>query len=162
MSDDQLQIDRPEAFLSRERALQRAGIVALCLFSLAGALGAFGNGPLGRAHTTTDRTELTYERFGRTTAPTSIAISISTAAADGEPVRVRIDRAFMQDLDFLELRPADALKGFDDASALFEVTAAAGRGHVELHYKPSRPGIFKTEIVPEGAAPAPVWQLIYF
>ena len=162
MSQQDLQIDRAESFLNRERMAQRLGVIALCAFVVAGALGAFGNGPLGRAHTSHDRTELTYERFGRTTAPTSIAISIRTTAADGEPVRFRVERAFLGDLDFLELRPPDALKGFDDGSALFEVAAAGGRAHVELHYKPSRPGIFKTDIVPEGGAPAPLWQLIYF
>ena len=136
-------------------------MAVLTLFVLAGAAGAFGDGPLGRT-TTEGQIELTYERFGRTSAPTSVTIRVNTGAADGEPVRFRLDRAFLDDAESLEVRPPDALKGLDDASALFEVPAAGGRGHVELYYKPSRPGVFQTLVTPEAAEPSRLWQLIYF
>jgi hypothetical protein len=157
----ELQIERPHTFLKHERTFQRVGVSVLTLFVLAGAAGAFGDGPLGRA-TTLGSTHLRYERFGRTTAPTAVAISVVTGVADGEPVRFRMARAFLEDVDFLELRPPDALKAFDQESALFEVAAVGGRGHAELHYKPARPGIFRTAVIPEAAEGAQIWQLIFF
>ena len=157
----ELQIQRPHKFLKHERTAQRAGVAVLTVFVLAGAIGAFGDGPLSQA-TTEGQTQLTYDRFGRTSASTKLAISVETAAADGQPVRFRIERAFLADLESLEVRPPDALKALDETAAWFEVAASDGRGYVELHYSPSRPGVFQTLIAPEGAEPSRVWQFIYF
>lgn len=159
---DELELDSPSSFRKRERAFQRLGVVALTLFVIAGAAGAFGNGPLADATQVDGRTALRYERFGRTTAPTAIEISVNTGVADGEPVRFRLERQFVANLDFLELRPSDAFKGFDGEDAMFEVSATNGRGEVELHYKPHRPGVLATNVVPEGAERARLSQLIYF
>jgi len=158
---DQIEIERPDTFLSRERAVQRAGVVVLTLFVLAGAAGMFGNGPVSHATTSAGGIELRYERFGRTTAPTTIEVTVTTGAADGAPVRFRIERRFMERLDQLELRPEDVFKGFDDTHALFEVAAVGGRGHVELHFKPQNPGLRQTSVVTDGAA-AHLRQLIFF
>ena len=157
----ELDLERPLKFLERERMAQRIGVGVLTLFVLAGAAGAFGNGPLSRA-SAEGATHLTYERFGRTTAATSVVISVETSAADGVPVRFRLDRTFLDGVDELEVRPADALKGLDEGSVFFEVPAAGGQGHVELRYKPGRPGVFHTLVSPENGRPSRVWQLIYF
>ena len=109
----ELQIERPDKFLKHERRFQRVGVMLLTLFVLAGVAGAFGDGPLGRA-TTTGGTLLRYERFGRTTVPTLLTITVNAAVADGAPVRFRIARAFLQDVDSLELRPPDALKALEE------------------------------------------------
>jgi len=158
---DEIQIERPEDFLSRERLVQRAGVMILFLFVVAGATGAFGNGPLSRATTTAGGVELRYERFGRTTAPTAIEITVTTGAADGEPVRFRIERRFMERLDQLELRPEGVFKGFDATYAVFEVPAIDGRGHVELHFKPQNPGVRDMSVVSD-AGTAQLRQLIFF
>ena len=158
----ELQLDRPDDFLRAERVFQRIGVVLLTLFVIAGAAGAFGSGPLSTITTRAGGTAITYERFGRTTAPTSIAIDVQSTAGDGEPVRFHLDRMFVRDLAFLEVRPSDALKGFDDQRAVFEVHAAGGAGHVELHFKPSRPGVFETAVVPEQGETAHLWQFIYY
>ena len=157
----ELQIERPQKFLKHERTVQRIGVALLTVFVLAGAIGAFGDGPLARARTGS-HTRLAYDRFGRTTALTKLVISIETAAADGQPVRFSIERAFLEDLESLEVRPPDAFKTLDEASGWFEVAARGGRGYVELHYRPDRPGVFQTLITPEAAEPARMWQLIYF
>jgi hypothetical protein len=159
---DGIQIERPETFLSRESAVQRAGTVILALFVLAGAAGAFGNGPLSRATTTAGNIELRYERFGRTTARTTIEVTVTTGAVDGEPVRFRLERVFVEHLDGLELRPEDVFKGFDDTHAIFEVPAVGGRGHVELHFEPRKPGLRQTSVVSDGTEPAYLRQFIYF
>jgi hypothetical protein len=157
----EIQIARPHRFLKHERTLQKAGVAVLTVFVAAGIAGAFGDGPLART-TTTGSTQIRYDRFGRTTAPVSVAISIATAAADGAPVRFNIDRAFLEDVELVEVRPPDALKRLDDVSALFEVPASGGYAHVALHYKPKRPGLFQTAIVPERGDAVQLRQLIYF
>jgi hypothetical protein len=159
---DELQLDRPDPFLRRERIVQKIGLVALTLFVGAGAFGAFGNGPIARVSTQAGGTVVTYERFGRTTAPTSVVIEVSSAAGDAQPVRFRLEREFMRDLDFLEVRPSDALRGFDAHSAIFEVDAESGSGHVELHFKPNRPGVYQTTVTPERGSVVRLWQFIYY
>ena len=94
--------------------------------------------------------------------PTLLTITVNAGVADGAPVRFRIARAFLQDVDSLELRPPDALKALEEQTALFEVVAVGGRGHVELRYNPGRPGVLKTTVIPERAEGSQVWQLIYF
>ena len=157
----ELELERPHAFLRRERSVQRGGVAALVLFVFAGAAGAFGDGPFSRI-TTDGPTRVHYERFTRASAPTSMAISVATTAADGEPVRVRIDRALLDNLDFLEVRPGDALKSLDAEGAWLEAPAAGGRGEFELRYKPRRAGILRSLVAPERDEPTRLWQLTYF
>lgn len=161
MRSEELELERPHAFLRRERAVQRAGVASLTLFVFAGAAGAFGDGPLSRT-ATEGGTLVRYERFTRASAPTTIAISVATTAADGAPVRIRIDRALVDNLDFLEVRPNGALKMLDAEGAWLEAPAAGGRGEVELHYKPRRAGILRSLVAPQRGEPAQVWQLTYF
>lgn len=157
----ELEFERPHAFLRRERFVQRAGVAALTLFVFAGAAGVFGDGPLSRT-ATEGSTRVNYERFTRASAPTTIAISVATTAADGDPVRVHIDRALLDNLDFLEVRPGDALKALDAEGAWLEAPAAGGRGLFELRYKPRRAGILRSLVAPERDAPTRLWQLTYF
>lgn len=159
---DELHIERPTGFLKRERALQRVGATALTLFVLAGAAGAFGDGIISHATVRVDGTVVSYERFGRTSSATMIAISVPAATADGQTVRVQLDRQFLQQLSILELRPPDALKRFDDRSVTFEVPASGGRGHLELYYRPNHFGLLRATVASEASTPTEVWQLIYF
>jgi hypothetical protein len=159
---DTLQLARPERFLRAERRVQRVGLLCLTAFVAAGAAGAFGGGPLSTVTTRAGGTAVTYERFGRTTAPTVLAIEVSSTAPPGKPVTFRLDREFMRDLDFLEVRPASAFRGFDADSAIFEVEPIANTGHVELHFKPRRPGIYRTAVTPEGGTRTTIRQFIYY
>jgi hypothetical protein len=159
---DELQLDRADAFLSRERVAQRVGVALLTALAIGGALGAFGNGPLSEVVETRGPTELTFERWGRTTAPTGLAVAVRTGAADGARVRIRLDRDFLERVWILEVRPPDAFVGVEERFGVFEVDARAGRADLEIHYKPERFGIYRTMVTPEGSDAASLWQFIYF
>lgn len=159
---DELQIDRPAAFLRRERRFQQVGRVALGLFVLGGVAGLFGDGPLSSTVAQAGDTHVRYERFGRMTSPTRVSITVQTAARDGEPVAIRMERAFVERLSMLEVRPTDALVGYLDEAALFEVPATGGRGHLELQYKCNDFGVLRTAIATGSGPPVAIWQLFYF
>jgi hypothetical protein len=158
---NELQFERCHAFLTRERAVQRAGVAALAIFSLAGAAGAFGDGPVSATTHHAGNTTVTYQRFARTSAATELTVEVETTAADGEPVRLLLDRDLLDRISNLEIRPPEALKGIDAAAALFEVPAYNQRARLELHYRPDAAGLLRTGVGPSGSTPARVWQLIY-
>jgi hypothetical protein len=158
---DGLDIDRPERFLARERRAQRIGAGVLVLFIIAGASGLFGGGPVSHATARSGAIEVGYERFGRLTHHTATRIRVTTTAADGQPVTVYVDRDFLEHVSLLEIRPAGAQKALDADSAIFEVPAAQGAAHLELHYEPQRFGSLQIQIGtgPERVA---VRQLVFF
>ena len=159
---DGLDVDRPERFLAHERIVQSVGVVVMSLFALAGAAGAFGNGPLSDTTIRANGIEVQYERFARSTFRTQIEVTVDTSAADGQIVRLRLAGEFLKRISMLEVRPPDAQKASDEQSAIFEVPASRGKARLELHYEPERFGILRTPVAVDGAGTTSIWQLIYF
>ena len=159
---DQLQLDNHPGFTQAERRLQRIGLGLLTLFAVSGALGAFGDGPLAHGVIHGDGVEIEYERFGRLSAATAVTISVFGSVPDGEPIRFRLERAFLDELDYLDIRPGDALTTYAATDAIFEVPALKGRGHLQLRYKPRRPGVLQTRVTPEAGTGTLLRQFIYY
>jgi hypothetical protein len=159
---DVLDVDRPEEFLARERRVQRVGAVVLLVFVLAGAAGAFGGGPLSRATGATAGLDVEYERFGRITYRSSVNIRARTTAADGQPVKLAVSRQFLQNVAMLEVRPADSDKALTDDSVIFEIPAAAGAAHLELHYEPEAVGALDIVVSSDRGSSVAVRQLVFF
>lgn len=158
--NDALAIDRPHEFLRRERRVQQAGIVVLTLFSVAGLAGLFGNGPLADATITSGSTTLRFERFARHTFRTHLEISVT--GADTPTVTVVLPRAFLDDIDLLEMRPPDTLTRLGETSATFEVPAGDGSATLMLHYEPKSYGILEADVVVAGQPPAHLRQIVFF
>lgn len=161
-NSDQLQLDHHPGFTRAERRVRRVGLLLLTIFAVGGALGAFGDGPLAHAVVRGDGVEINYERFGRSSAATAVTIAVSGAVADGEPIRFRLERAFLNQLDYLDIRPGDALTAYAADDALFEVPAQQGRAHLQLRYKPRRPGVLETLVTPEHGTGTQLRQFIYY
>lgn len=157
-----LVVERADAFFHRERRLQTIGIVLLGLFVAAGAVGVFGDGPLSHVTRREGGVQLKYERFARMTYRTAIGVAVDTTAADGQPVRIRISRDFLQNVGLLEVRPPAAQRGLTEDLTIFEVPASAGKAHLELHYEPENPGRLDAAIQADGSPPARLTQLVYF
>ena len=158
--DDELTIDRPERFLQHERAVQRAGVVVLTLFAAAGLAGMFGNGPLADARVSSGGLTLRFERFARQTFRTELDISVDGVTAP--TVSITVPRAFLDDVDMLELRPADTLKRMDGENATFEVPAHNGSAALVLHYEPKSYGVLEADVSVDGAPPVHVRQIVFF
>jgi hypothetical protein len=159
---DQLDLDRPERFIDGERRAQRAGVVLMAVFALAGAAGLFGSGLASYTQQTADGLRVDYERFGRQTVRSSFEITVQTQVRDGEAVTVRVEREFFKRVSMLEVRPPDAQVALDKDSAIFEVPAVGGEAHLELHYEPERSGMLRATIAVAGGGSVHVTQFVYF
>jgi hypothetical protein len=159
---DQLDLDRPQRFIDRERQVQRAGVVLMGVFALAGAAGVFGSGVASYTQQAADGLRVDYERFGRQTVRSSFEITVQTQARDGEAVTVRVGREFFKRVSMLEVRPADAQAALDKDNAIFEVPAVGGEAHLELHYEPEKSGMLRATIAVAGGGSVHVTQFIYF
>jgi hypothetical protein len=158
----QLEVDRPQGFIDRERQVQRAGVVLMAVFALAGAAGVFGSGLASYTQQTADGLRVDYERFGRQTVRSSFEITVQTQARDGEAVTVRVAREFFKRVSMLEVRPADAHVAMDKDSAIFEVPVVGGEAHLELHYEPEKSGMLRATIAVAGGGSVHVIQFVYF
>jgi hypothetical protein len=158
---DELQIERPTAFLARERQFQLVGTAVLALFVTAGAGGLFGDGPLSRTTAASDGVRIAFDRFARVSSPTTLAISVDARTQDNTPVTIRVRRDFLDRIGLDEVRPEGAQKGYEGDLAIFEVVPRAGGARLELIYEPTGPGVLATD-VSVGTGRAPFWQLVYF
>jgi hypothetical protein len=158
---DGLAVDRPEAFLQRERAAQKLGVVLLGLFVTAGAAGLFGNGPLSHALVTSGAVTVTFERYTRQTLRTALEVA-ADAPTTGAPIEIRVGREFIGAINLLETRPVDALKRLDADAAIFEVPSSGGKGFLQLQYAPKRPGVLRTDISVGVQPIAHVRQIVFF
>jgi hypothetical protein len=158
--NDALDVDRPEQFLRRERIAQRAGILLLSIFVLAGIAGLFGNGPLSEVSLTSGSTTIQYERFARHTFRTRLEISV--ADANGSTLAIRIPRAFLDRVDMLEVRPANTLTHLDGDAAIFEVPVVDGVTTLQLHYEPNDYGVLEMDIAAGSQPAAHVRQIVFF
>jgi hypothetical protein len=122
-----LQIDEDERFDRRSGRVQRVAWVVFALVLAAALLGAFGNGWLStqRARSADGALEVEYERFVRFQSPTEIELRVA-AAPDG-PVRLWIDRAWLE-----RLQP-DLVVPEPESREL-------GRDGLVMVFRPLRPG----------------------
>lgn len=141
---------------------QRVGVALMVLFALAGAAGVFGNGAASHAQQSANGIRVHYERFGRQTVRSSLDITVDTHIPDGEPVTVRVERAFFSRVSMLEVRPPNAHTALDEHSAVFHVPASGGRAHLELHYEPQQTGPLRATIAVAGGGSVSVTQFVYF
>jgi hypothetical protein len=158
--DEALDLDRPEQFLKRERAIQNAGVMGLTLFAVAGLAGLFGNGPLAEATAASGNATIRYERFTRQTFRT--VLDISATGVTTSTVSITLPRAFLDRVDMLELRPADTLTHMDATTATFEVPADKGIASLVLHYEAQHFGVLAADVRVGGAPPARVRQIVFF
>jgi hypothetical protein len=158
---DAIVIDRPDAFLQRERAAQKVGVVLLTVFVIAGAAGLFGSGPLSEAVVTSGGLTIAFDRFARQTVRTMLDVE-ADAPPTGAPVEIRLGREFLGEIDVLETRPVGALKRLEADAAVFEVPSAGGKAFLQLHYEAKRPGLLETDISLTGQATAHVRQIVFF
>jgi hypothetical protein len=162
VKQDELQIDRADSFLVKERRVQRAGTAVLAVFALAGAAGVFGEGPLSPSEIASGPIHVRFERFARATNQTLLVVDVDTAASDGTPVAIGLSRVFLDRITLDEVRPSTAHKGYDRSEARFEVPAYGGRAHFELIYQPVRSGLLDVTVTSGPSGTARFWQLVHF
>lgn len=112
-----LEIAQDLDFQRKEWRVQRIGWVVMALIALAALLGVTGSGVVARA-TTGDagsRLQLTYSRFDRLDAPTTLDVQIAGDAVTGEQVALWVDRDYFQSLQIEQVVPEpEAVRGAGD------------------------------------------------
>jgi hypothetical protein len=155
-----LVLDRPEAFLKRERVAQNVGVVLLAVFAIAGAAGLFGNGPLSQAVVTSGAVSVTFERFTRQKFRTALEVAADAPASGA--IEIRVGREFLGAVDALQTRPGDALKRLDADVAIFEVPSSGGKAFLQLEYEAKEPGVLRTDVSVGAGSTAHVRQIVFF
>jgi hypothetical protein len=102
-----LEIAQDLDFQRKEWRVQRIGWVVMALLILASLLGLTGRGVLARATIgdTGSRLQLTYSRFDRLEAPTTLDLQIAGDAVTGEQVELWVDRDYLQSLQIEQVVP---------------------------------------------------------
>lgn len=75
-----LQIERDDRFVARERVLHRIAVVAMALAVAAGVAGLLGSGPLATTSRDGNGYRVTYDRFARNGAPLQLRVETTDAA----------------------------------------------------------------------------------
>lgn len=100
-----LEIAQDLNFQRKEWRVQRIGWVVIALIALAALLGLTGSGLLARATVGEGPLQLTYSRFDRLEAPTTLEARIAADAVSGEQVELWIDRSYLEDFQLQTIVP---------------------------------------------------------
>jgi hypothetical protein len=104
-----------------------------------------------------DRATVTYDRFGRLTAPTELEVELAHPARTTE---VAISRKFLDRYDTSEVRP-EPLRVRALADAVVYTFAAAPAGRATFFLQPDAVGSSSGTVTVSGGAPMHVKQLVY-
>lgn len=108
--DSSLQLEQDEGAQRAEWRFERAGWIAIALLVLAGALGAFGQGPLSQRHAATSdaRLSIGYDRVAHHDTPTDLVVTVAAGSPSDSIVTLYIDRDFLDGADLERVRPDPA------------------------------------------------------
>ena len=111
-----------------EWRIQRIGWVVMGLIVVLALSGVFGVGPLSWSTVTADdaSVEVSYPRFTRNGAPSTLSLRVpATAAADGQ-VRVWIDGEYLEALEVTSITPEPASQISDGGGVVFAFETEPG------------------------------------
>jgi hypothetical protein len=152
-----LQIDQALTFQRRFGRVQRVAWSLLALIPVAAIAGLFGDGLFSEVTAGSERAggTVTYERFGRLTADTTLEVEF---ARPSRATDVAISRTFFDPYDLSEVRP-QPLRVRRDAVVFTFAAAPAGRATFSL--QPDAVGSSSGTVTVAGGTPAHVKQLVY-
>lgn len=137
-----LQLDDDVEFHRREWRMERAGAMALMVFTVAAAGGAFGDGPLSHARASAGdgRLVVEYDRFVRASHATDTRVRIAANGSRGD-IRLWIDLEYLSAIDVAAIVPEPARVEHQGSRVLYVFTrTAAAPAEVVFRYEPKRAG----------------------
>jgi hypothetical protein len=155
------QLDGHLDFQRREWRAQHVGWWALAVFLIASAGGAFGNGPLSRAHAgaATGDISLQYERFVRVGAEHRLVARV-TSSGQPVPLELRINRQYLDRVRIDRVLPPPSHTSIGPEWATFRFDE--GTTEVLVDCTPRESGRHSLALsVPSGGR-LRVWQFAYF
>lgn len=140
------------------RTWQWIGWCLLAAFVLAGATGAFGNGPLDRATLSDGDLRIDYDRVLRLRVPTELHVAVSR----GVPSRldVAIETEEPNDFSIETIVPDPLATRANGRGRVYEMTAPDGEIRFVLHGAPRQIGRSETRLAIGGAEPVTIRQWV--
>lgn len=162
--DDELPGVDDGSFHRREIVMQRAGMVALALFLLAGFAGVFGSGPLSSARVDgVDGTRIEYQRLARATSP--IELRVTTLRAEPPVLQLWLSRAFVDAIELERVTPQPDHMAIQGDRLVMDFAVAARRDSlpvaVVVAYQPRAMGRIAGAVGVGGGPPMRFRQLIF-
>jgi hypothetical protein len=154
-----LQIDQALNFQRRFGRVQRVAWSLLAVIPVAAIAGLFGDGLFSEVTAGSERAggTVTYERFGRLTADTTLEVEF---ARPSRATDVAISRAFFDRYNLSEVRP-QPLRVRTLADAVVFTFAAAPVGRATFSLQPDAVGSSSGTVAVTGGTPVHVKQLVY-
>ena len=153
-----LEIERDDRFVARERLTHRVAVVAMTLVVLGGALGVFGYGPIASTTRHGDGITVTYDRFARNGAPLQLMVEHS---GEGPP-RVWVDDTVLDAMQLERVVPAAATERRTAAGVTFDFDGAnTADGTTTFALTGNDVGIVRGRIGRSPTEAVPIWILLY-
>jgi hypothetical protein len=155
--DDRLLFGFDETFEDRWWRLEKITWIAMLLFAMAAASGAYGGGPISQAHRSAGDVVVEYDRVVRYQAPTRISLMVPASVTGS---RVHIGRSLLDRLQLESVvpRPLGAEPRDDGAVLLFPPHARSGR--ITLVEQPATLGVADHQVGLDGRTPVVFRQIV--
>jgi hypothetical protein len=153
----------------RNWAFAVVGSAVMIMVALAGLLGLFGGaGPLSRA-TLGDQNDTLYiqeyERFLRFGKPTTLHLSLDTAAVEGGEIRLWINREYLKSIQLQEVDPQPDTIEVTPERLIYIFNAKEGsedrRAEVTFELEPDEMGTLAGRVGLDGGASQTFEQFVY-
>lgn len=162
---DDIELGCDLAFERRWWRIQRIGWVVLTLLLLGGVIGFFGHGPVSEAtaNPSGSKLQVHYDRLARRETPTLLQLRLEKAALASGEVRIRLNRALMDDMQLKQIipQPLSAQPLADGARFIFRTDPTRDSAIIVFIESPTKPGFVESEVEIEGAAPVQFRQFVY-
>lgn len=116
---EDLEIDQDLAFERSDHRAQRVGQVFMAIIVAGALLGAFGAGPISltEVRDSSGRLSVTYERFGRRGATTSVTLEVAGGVAQNGEVDIWVSSDYLDKMRVEGITPApDQVASADDGA----------------------------------------------
>ncbi|WP_207477876.1 hypothetical protein [Arenibaculum pallidiluteum] len=160
-----LEIDEDMRFQRRDWTFERISWSLLALLVLAALLGAFSRGPLSKAVASDPDgiLRITYDRFLRDDAASSIEIELARGATAGDQVELLLRGPMLRDLQLRNLspEPLESRLAEDGWALRFPVRDRQAPSLIRMELRPETVGWLDGEIAAEGRQPVPIRAFVY-
>lgn len=162
-SIDGLQLHQNMAHQRREWRVQRIGWALMALLLLAALLGLLGPGPLSRTTAAAGALRVEYNRFEHMQAPSEMRIGLPADAVDGGTVRLRLSRAFVENVQLERIDPQPRANAADGDGFVYEFDTRQSRVPVDVivRYQYQAFGRMPVRVAIEGGPAMSFEQWVY-
>jgi hypothetical protein len=152
-----LQIEQSLDFQRRFQRVQTIAWRVLALVPVAAVAGLFGGGLFSQTTAKGAGVTVSYDRFGRRSVDTELAVTVSRAR---RPVTISISRKFLDGYDVSEVRPQPERVAAYADRFVFAFAALPG-ARVSFTLQPQRLGSAGGTVTVAGSRPVQLRQLVY-